>query len=39
LSVLVTQLQNFSHALALSRLCNTVVMAFISARRIYECMS
>jgi hypothetical protein len=28
LSVLVIQLQNFSHALALSRLCSTVVMVY-----------
>jgi hypothetical protein len=26
--VLVIQLQNFSHALALSRLCSTVVMVY-----------
>jgi hypothetical protein len=34
--VLVIQLQNFSHALALSRLCNTVVIGFISAVKGYE---
>jgi hypothetical protein len=32
LLVLVMKLQNLSHALALSRLCNTVVMVMIAVK-------
>jgi hypothetical protein len=34
----VIQLQNFSHALALSRLCSTVVIGFISAKSMFTKM-